>query len=221
SNSKLLSISYKDTSKNVTYVANSSVTVSPDVEVAILTNGGPASSAEIFSSAMKDNGRAVLFGTTTYGKGVMQVISSFGEGYTSITTASFVGPSGKTIHGEGVEPDYEIKEIVVEDEELDAYTELINSKAVETFVDQNPDFTDANIQKFANEQAGTGIREIVLLLVARNEYLSRMNYDERPLADIVYDNVCKEAFDYLQTYENNNGQAVTPNSGTNNRVVNF
>ena len=221
SDSKLLSISYKDTSKNVTYKANTGVTVSPDVEVAILINGGTASSAEIFSTAMKDNGRAVLFGSTSYGKGVMQVISSFGDGYTSITTASFVGPSGKTIHGEGVEPDIEIEEIYVQDEELDAYTELLNNKAVETFVDQNPDFTDANIQKFAKEQAETGIREEVLLLVARNEYLSRMNYDDRPLADIVYDNVCKTAYDYLQTYENNSGNSVTPNSGTNNRVVNF
>ena len=220
SDSKLLSISYKDTSKNVTYVANNGVTVSPDVEVAILVNGGTASSAEIFSSAMKDNGRATLFGTTTYGKGVMQVISSFGDGYTSITTASFVGPSGKTIHGEGVEPDFEIEEIIVVDEEIDAYTELINSKAVETFVDKNPDFTDENIKKFAKENADTGIREIVLLLVARNEYLSRMNYDDRPLADIVYDNACKAAFEYLQTYENN-GQSMAPNSGSSTRVVNF
>ena len=220
SDSKLLSISYKDTSKNVTYVANNGVTVSPDVEVAILVNGGTASSAEIFSSAMKDNGRATLFGTTTYGKGVMQVISSFGDGYTSITTASFVGPSGKTIHGEGVEPDFEIEEIIVVDEEIDAYTELINSKAVETFVDKNPDFTDENIKKFAKENADMGIREIVLLLVARNEYLSRMNYDDRPLADIVYDNACKAAFEYLQTYENN-GQSMAPNSGSSTRVVNF
>lgn len=220
SDSKLLSISYKDTSKNITYVANNGVTVSPDVEVAILVNGGTASSAEIFSSAMKDNGRATLFGTTTYGKGVMQVISSFGEGYTSITTASFVGPSGNTIHEEGVEPDFEIEEIVVEDEEIDAYTELMNSKAVETFVDQNPDYTQANIEKFAKEHADTGIKEIVLLLIARNEYLSRMDYDDRPLADIVYDNACKAAYEYLQTYENN-GQSITPNSGTSNRVVNF
>ena len=220
SDSRLLSISYKDTSKNVTYVANSGVTVDPDVEVAILVNGGTASSAEIFSSAMKDNGRAVLFGTTTYGKGVMQVISSFGDGYTSITTASFVGPSGKTIHGEGVEPDFEIEEITVQDEELDAYTELMNSKAVEAFVDRNPDYTDANIEKFAAEQSQTGIREIVLLLIARNEYLSRMNYDDRPLADIVYDNVCKEAYEYLQSYENN-GRSVTQNNTTTTRVVNF
>ena len=220
SDSKLLSISYKDTSKNITYVANNGVTVSPDVEVAILVNGGTASSAEIFSSAMKDNGRATLFGTTTYGKGVMQVISSFGDGYTSITTASFVGPSGKTIHGEGVEPDCVVEEIIVEDEELDAYTELINSKAVEAFVDQNPDFTDENIEKFAKEHSDTGIRDIVLLLVARNEYLSRMDYDDRPLADIVYDYACKAAYEYLQTYENNGAQSVTSNQQTSTRVVN-
>lgn len=221
SDAKLLSISYKDPSKNVTYAATDSVTVSPDVEVAILVNGGTASSAEIFSSAMKDNNRAVLFGETTYGKGVMQVISSFGDGYTSITTASFVGPSGKTIHGEGVEPDFTIEEIVVEDEELEAYTELLNSKAVETFVDQNPDFTEENVEKFAKEQAGTGLREIVLLLVARNEYLSRMDYDERPLADIVYDNACKAAYEYLQDFENNYDANYKPASDTGLRVVNF
>ena len=221
SNSQLLSISYKDTSRNVTYVANNGVSVSPDVEVAILVNGGTASSAEIFSAAMKDNERAVLFGTQTYGKGVMQVISSFGTGYTSITTASFVGPAGKTIHGEGVEPDYVIEELTVLDEELEAYTELINSKAVEQFVDQNPDYTTENISKFASEHADSGIREEVLLLVARNEYLLRMTYDERPLADIVYDTVCKNAFEYLQDYENNYDASTSPASNTNKKVVNF
>ncbi len=221
SNSNLLSISYKDTSKNVTYVANNGVTVSPDVEVAILVNGGTASSAEIFSSAMKDNGRAVLFGTQTYGKGVMQVISSFGTGYTSITTASFVGPAGKTIHGEGVEPDFVIEDLAVTDDELEAYTELINSKAVEQFVDQNPEYSTANISKFAAEHADSGIREEVLLLVARNEYLLRMTYDERPLVDIVYDDVCKAAYEYLQDYEINYDANYLPASGSSNRVVNF
>ena len=221
SGSKLLSISYKDPSKDVIYTATDSVTVSPDVDVAILVNGGTASSAEIFSSAMKDNGRAVLFGTTTYGKGVMQIISSFGDGYTSITTASFVGPAGKTIHGEGVEPDIEIKEIYVEDEELEAYTALINSKAVEKFVDENPDYTDENIAKFAAEQAETGIREIVLLLVARNEYQSRMTYEEIPLADITYDSVLKAAYEYLQEYEIEYDGKYSPASNNSVRVVNF
>ena len=219
SGSELLSISYKDHTRDVTYVANTSVTVSPDVEVAILVNGGTASAAEIFSAAMKDNGRAVLFGSQTYGKGIMQIISSFGTGYTSITTASFVGPSGNTIHTEGVEPDFIIEEAVVNDEELDAYTELINSKAVEKFVDENPDFTEANVSRFASENAGSGISGDVLVLVARNEYISRMDYDDRPLADIVYDKICREAFRYLQSYELQN----TANTTTNNtrKVVSF
>lgn len=219
SGSELLSISYKDHTRDVTYVANTSVTVSPDVEVAILVNGGTASAAEIFSAAMKDNGRAVLFGSQTYGKGIMQIISAFGTGYTSITTASFVGPSGNTIHTEGVEPDFIIEEVTVKDEELEAYTELINSKAVEKFVDENPDFTEANVSRFAAENAGSGISGDVLVLVARNEYISRMDYDDRPLADIVYDKICREAFMYLQSYELQN----TVNTTTNNtrKVVSF
>ena len=219
SNSELLSISYKDKTRDVTYVANSSVMVSPDVEVAILVNGGTASAAEIFSTAMRDNGRAVLFGSKTYGKGIMQVISSFGTGYTSITTASFVGPSGNTIHKEGVEPDFAIEDITVKDEELDAYTELLTSKAVEKFVDENPDFTEANVSKFAKENAGRGISEDVLILVARNEYYDRMDYDDRPLADTVYDTVCREAFRYLQTYELKNTGTTT--SDSSKKVVNF
>ena len=220
SGSTLLSISYKDHSRDVTYVANGSVSVSPDVEVAILVNGGTASAAEIFSAAMKDNGRAVLFGTTTYGKGIMQIVSSFGTGYTSITTASFVGPSGNTIHQEGVQPDYEVKDVIVSEEEMDAYTEMINSKVVEKFVDENPDYTTANISKFAAENAGRGIKEEVLLLVARNEYLLRMTYDERPLADIIYDTVCAQAYRWLQ--ENENSTTAGGSTAANpKKVVNF
>ncbi len=200
SGSKLLSISYKDTSKNITYAANEAVLVDPSVEVAILVNGGTASSAEIFSAAMKDNGRATIFGETTYGKGVMQVISSFGVGYTSITTASFVGPSGNPIHETGVAPDVEVKEVTVLEEETEAYAALLESKVAQSFVDQNPDFTDANIERFARENLeSSGLREIVLRLVVRNEYLSRLTYDDTPLFDVVYDSVCKAAYEYLQT----------------------
>ncbi len=220
SGSNLLSISYKDSSKDVTYVATDNVTVDPSVEVAILVNGGTASSAEIFSSAMRDNGRAKLFGVTTYGKGVMQVISAFGEGYTSITTASFVGPSGKTIHGDGVEPDFVVEEVTVLEAEMEAYTALMNDKAAKTFVDENPEFTDENVEKFAQQYASTGLRDVVLRLVARNEYLSRLTYDETPLADTVYDSILKAAYEYLQTWELETTGTEAPASNTK-RVVNF
>ncbi len=219
-NSDLLYITYKDPSKNVVYVATDSITVSPDVEIAILINGGTASSAEIFSSAMRDSGRAKLFGTKTFGKGIMQLVSSFGEGYISVTTASFTGPSGETIHKEGVKPDIEVEDVSVLEEEMDAYTELLKSKAVSKFVDENPDYTDDNLAKFADQNAESGLRREVLVLVARNEYLSRMNYDDRPLADIKYDIVCKTAYDYLQTYELSS-DSTSQMIKTDKRVVNF
>lgn len=220
SDSDLLNVTYKDSSRNVKYVATDSVLVSPDVEVAILINGGTASSAEIFSSAMRDNGRAVLIGTTTFGKGIMQLISPFNDGYISLTTASFTGPSGNTIHEQGVTPDIEVEDVTVLEEEVEAYTKILNDKVVSNFVDQNPDFTDENLKKFAEENASTGLREEVLILTARNEYLSRMNYDDRPLADIKYDIVCKTAYEYLQTYEIN-ADSDSSSVVENKRVVNF
>ena len=199
SNTDLLYLSYKDPSKNIRYSATSKITVSPDVDIAILTNGGTASAAEIFSAAMRDTGRAVLVGTKTFGKGVMQLVSSFGDGYISVTTASFSGPTGKPINKEGVLPDIEIADISIEEDEVQPYLDLMNSNAISTFVDNNPDFTDENLKKFAAQNSECGLRQEVLLLLVRNEYLGRMNYDDRPLADIKYDVVCKTAYDYLQS----------------------
>ena len=216
--SKLLSVSYKDTSRNVTYVATDKLLVDEDVEVAILVNGGTASSAEIFTAALKDTGRASVFGTTTYGKGVMQVISSFGTGYTSVTTANFVGPSGDTIHGVGVEPDHPVEELYVEDDELDAYTELLETNAAAAFVDAHPEYNDMNINAFAEQYASTGIRAEVLRVVVRNEYLSRLDADEVPLVDVVYDPVAKAAYEVLRSYEN---EVENDTQGTSVRVVNF
>lgn len=139
SNTDLLYLSYKDPSKNIRYSATSKITVSPDVDIAILTNGGTASAAEIFSAAMRDTGRAVLVGTKTFGKGVMQLVSSFGDGYISVTTASFSGPTGKPINKEGVLPDIEIADISIEEDEVQPYLDLMNSNAISTFVDNNPD----------------------------------------------------------------------------------
>lgn len=199
SNTDLLYLSYKDPSKNIRYSATSKITVSPDVDIAILTNGGTASAAEIFSAAMRDTGRAVLVGTKTFGKGVMQLVSSFGDGYISVTTASFSGPTGKPINKEGVLPDIEIADISIEEDEVQPYLDLMNSNDISTFVDNNPDFTDENLKKFAAQNSECGLRQEVLLLLVRNEYLGRMNYDDRPLADIKYDVVCKTAYDYLQS----------------------
>jgi carboxyl-terminal processing protease len=217
SNSDLMYLTYKDHSKNGKFSASSTVAVQPDVDIAILINGGTASSAELFSSMMRDTGRAVIVGSKSFGKGVMQLVSTFGDGFISLTTASFTGPKEVPINKEGVLPDIEVEDIYVTEEEVKAYTDLINNDVDLKFVEANPEFSDENIHKFAEQNASSGLREIVLLLIARNAYISEMNYDERPLFDIKYDVVCKAAYDYLQTYETSYGAA----GGNGRNVVNF
>lgn len=187
SSNKLLTISYKDPNKVQTKWANKNTFVDPSVKVAILVNGGSASSAEIFSSTMRDNKRAVLIGQQTYGKGIMQAITMWGEADTSVTVASFIPPSGNEIHGVGVTPDIITEESVVLDEEIDAYTELYNSTLISDFVDAHPEYTKQNVLLFSKLHPEIKLRQLVINLMVKNEYYTRMTYDERPKADTWFD----------------------------------
>ncbi len=89
---------------------NSALTDKP---LTILVDGGSASASEILSGALQDNGRAVLVGTKTFGKGLVQSVRRLGDGSgLAVTIAKYLTPSGRDIHKEGIAPD-----IVVELEE--------------------------------------------------------------------------------------------------------
>ena len=84
----------------------------PGLPVVILVNKGSASAAEIFAGALRDNGRARLIGTQTFGKGSVQTIINLNqEGAVKLTTAHYHTPSGMSVEG-GIAPD-----ILVEDDE--------------------------------------------------------------------------------------------------------
>lgn len=77
-----------------------------DLPMAILVNENSASASEIFAGAMKDYEKAVLVGTTTYGKGIVQTIFPLADGSAvKLTTENYYTPSGKSLHGVGIEPD--------------------------------------------------------------------------------------------------------------------
>jgi carboxyl-terminal processing protease len=79
-----------------------------DIPIVILVNEGSASAAEIVAGALQDQGRAVLLGQTTYGKGSVQSIvplRSEKDSAIRLTTAKYYTPSGNVIHGRGIEPD--------------------------------------------------------------------------------------------------------------------
>ena len=76
------------------------------IDVAVLVNGASASAAEIVAGALKDNGRALLVGRRTYGKGSVQSVIPLPDGYAiKLTTSRYATPSGAYINERGIAPD--------------------------------------------------------------------------------------------------------------------
>ena len=78
--------------------------------VVVLINSGSASASEIVAGALQDQGRAVIMGTRTFGKGSVQTVIPLSEKQAiKLTTALYFTPSGRSIQAQGVEPDIVIE----------------------------------------------------------------------------------------------------------------
>ncbi len=72
----------------------------------VLVNGNSASASEILAGAIKDYGKGVLIGTTTFGKGIVQRILPLTDGTAiKLTVSAYYTPKGNNIHNIGIEPD--------------------------------------------------------------------------------------------------------------------
>jgi carboxyl-terminal processing protease len=73
--------------------------------VVVLVDGNSASAAEVAAAALQDRGRAVVIGTSSFGKGTVQtVIRLPNEGEITLTWSRLIAPSGFVLHGLGVYP---------------------------------------------------------------------------------------------------------------------
>lgn len=71
-----------------------------------LVNSGTASASEILAGALQDDGRSLLLGEKTFGKGLIQTLTNLSDGSgLAVTVAGYVTPSGRDIQGQGIQPD--------------------------------------------------------------------------------------------------------------------
>ena len=78
-----------------------------DKPLIVLVDGESASASEIVSAALKDNGRAMIVGTKTFGKGVVQKVYDMPNNMgMNLTIARYLKPNGKDINKKGIEPNY-------------------------------------------------------------------------------------------------------------------
>lgn len=92
-----------------------------DMPIAVLINGMSASASEVFAGALRDYGMATLVGTTSFGKGIVQVLLPLDDGSAvKVTIAHYYTPAGHDIHKKGLEPDVEI-ELELDEELIGQY----------------------------------------------------------------------------------------------------
>ena len=80
-----------------------------NIPTVVLVNEYSASASEILAGALKDNGKATLVGTKTYGKGIIQELHQLSDGSgLKITVSEYYTPNHNAIHKIGITPDVEI-----------------------------------------------------------------------------------------------------------------
>ncbi len=109
-----------------------------DKPLVVLVDQGSASASEILSGALKDNKRATLLGTQTFGKGLVQSVRPLGDGSgLAVTIAKYLTPNGTDINKEGIPPD-----IIVELSE-EQLQELYGGDRSNLGTEEDPQFSKA------------------------------------------------------------------------------
>ena len=106
-------------------VTDASITT--DLPMVVLVNGNSASGSEVLSGALQDYQRALIAGTTTYGKGSVNILQKLSDGSgIYITISRWLTPNGRLIEGKGIEPDITLT--ITGDEELQWAIDYLEGK---------------------------------------------------------------------------------------------
>ena len=105
---RIVALDYAQPGQRVGFVSDSSPKFTGPI--ALLINGGTAAEAEILAAALRDNGRALLVGSQTFGRGGHYELFALQDGSAlKIPTSRYLTPSKQTFQGTGLTPDFPVE----------------------------------------------------------------------------------------------------------------
>jgi carboxyl-terminal processing protease len=137
---KILSIKGRN-KKNTKVFKASASSIARKYPLVVLINGGSASASEIVAGALQDHKRALILGTTSFGKGSVQTVETLRDGAgLKLTIARYYTPKDRSIQAKGIEPDIYLKLRRLDPKEISKKDEgLLKEKDLENHLEAEPD----------------------------------------------------------------------------------
>ena len=138
-NGKILSIKGRLNRNTKEYNARPNK-ITREYPIVVLINGGSASASEIVAGALQDHKRAIILGTTSFGKGSVQNVEALRYGYgLKLTVARYFTPTGRSIQAKGIEPDIVVKHRFIEEDIKSQEKRQIKEKDLKNHLEAIPD----------------------------------------------------------------------------------
>ena len=114
--------------------------VARNYPIVVLINGGSASASEIVAGALQDHKRALILGTTSFGKGSVQTVETLRDGSgLKLTIARYYTPNDRSIQAKGIQPDIFLKHRRLDPNEMSRREEgLLKERDLENHLEAEP-----------------------------------------------------------------------------------
>lgn len=133
----IVSTKGKKDGESTIITASRLVEKAPLLPIVVLINSGSASASEIVAGALQDHNRAIILGTTSFGKGLVQTFIQINKrAALKFTTAKYFTPNGRSINGKGIEPDIFIENAKVEYVQKEKKTTAFNEAMIKTYLNK-------------------------------------------------------------------------------------